>query len=511
MAAPPDPMKHALRIAVCLGLWAGICAAPLRAQRIAPRPPDDAARRAAEARYYTIERVPIPEGLVLEVGAMARGPGDSIALVTRRGDAFWLEGALGKTLSGVKFHRIASGLQEPLGVAWKDGRLWVTQRSELTELIDRDGDRVADEFRTVCDGWGLTGDPHEYAFGFGPDADGNHWITLTLTDSSKSSAFLRGWCVRVGPDGKMTPVAGGVRSAGGIGPNASGEMFYTESQGFWVGSSALHHLKPGSFQGSPVSLRWWPMIPGFGPLPAVFERGERIEQARVHMPMLVPPAVIFPYGDLGQCPTGFVVDRSNGAFGPFAGQLFVGELPFSEVERVFLEQVNGVWQGAAFPFLSGFASGPVALFLDPAGGLLVGSTNRGWGSRGAEPFALERVRWNGVTPFEVLEMRATADGFDLRFTRPVDPVSAANPPAYAMRAWTYEHTAGYGSPKADLVAPRIVAAVAGADGRSVRLTVDGRVRGHVHELKLPGVRSAEGEPLLHPVGFYTLNEIPAAQ
>ena len=42
-----------------------------------------------------------------------------------------------------------------------------------------------------------------------------------------------------------------------------------------------------------------------------------------------------------------------------------------------------------------------------------------------------------------------------------------------------------------------------------RLWVDGLQEGHVHDLAVPGVRSAEGRPLLHPQAYYTLNYVPA--
>ena len=55
----------------------------------------------------------------------------------------------------------------------------------------------------------------------------------------------------------------------------------------------------------------------------------------------------------------------------------------------------------------------------------------------------------------------------------------------------------------------ITKATPGQDGISVRLEVDGMVKGHVHELKMPGIRRKGTEqPLLHEVAYYTLNEIP---
>ena len=48
----------------------------------------------------------------------------------------------------------------------------------------------------------------------------------------------------------------------------------------------------------------------------------------------------------------------------------------------------------------------------------------------------------------------------------------------------------------------------GADKKSVRLKLDPLTKGHVHAIGAPGLRSTEGTPLLHPTGYYTLNEIP---
>ena len=46
------------------------------------------------------------------------------------------------------------------------------------------------------------------------------------------------------------------------------------------------------------------------------------------------------------------------------------------------------------------------------------------------------------------------------------------------------------------------------DGKQVSLKVGGFRPGRIYELHLDGVKSADGDALLHPVGYYTLNEIP---
>jgi hypothetical protein len=60
----------------------------------------------------------------------------------------------------------------------------------------------------------------------------------------------------------------------------------------------------------------------------------------------------------------------------------------------------------------------------------------------------------------------------------------------------------------DKIAPKVTAVAPAADGLSVRIHLDVLTHGHVHELRLPGVKSAKALPILHPIAYYTLNEIP---
>jgi hypothetical protein len=177
--------------------------------------------------------------------------------------------------------------------------------------------------------------------------------------------------------------------------------------------------------------------------------------------------------------------------------------------RVYLEKVNGRYQGACFPFRQGFGSGNVPLRFAPDGSLFVGGTNRGWGSRGNKPFALERLVWTGTKPFEIHDMHARPDGFELTFTQPVDPKTAGDVKSYSMKTFTYIYQATYGSPEVDETKPSIDRAEVAADGKSVRLYVSKLIEGHIHELHAPGILSADGLPLLHKEAYYTLNYIPA--
>ncbi len=460
-----------------------------------------------ESKYYRIETIPIPEGIVLEAGAIQVMPNKQIAVSTRLGDIYMIDGAFETPPKNPKFTKFASGLHEVLGLTVRDGWLYVTQRPEVSRLKDTNGDGRADVFETVAAPWGVNGDYHEYAFGSKFDKEGNIWVTLCLTGSFTSEDPYRGWCFRISHDGKAIPTCSGLRSPGGVGTNYLGDMFYTDNQGPWNGACGLKHLEPGKFVGNPSGNAWYKLTDALGPRPADPVSGSRMHIEAKKIPELVPTAILFPYGKMGQSASGIANDFT-GKFGPFKDQMFVGDQTHSTVMRVYLEKVRGRYQGALFPFKEGFDSGNLSLEFAPNGSLFVGGTDRGWGARGGKPFALQRLDFTGKVPFEIHEMRAKSDGFELTFTEPVDPATVSALDSYTVETYTYIYQSSYGSPEVDRTRPTIKSVKVARDGKSARMMIDGLQEGHVHELHFPGIRSAKGEPLLHPAAYYTMNYIP---
>ena len=131
-------------------------------------------------------------------------------------------------------------------------------------------------------------------------------------------------------------------------------------------------------------------------------------------------------------------------FGPFAGQLFVGDQGHSKLMRVYLEKVNGEYQGANFPFYEGFSSGILRAAWGKDNSLFVGQTSRGWAATGKSPYALERLVWTGNTPFEMKEIHALPDGFNIVFTLPVNRGLAENTDMYELTSFTYKYHNTYG-------------------------------------------------------------------
>ncbi len=461
----------------------------------------------AEREYYRLVSLPIPEELIIEAGAFAQLPDGRIAIGTRHGDIYFVSG-VDDPRPEPTFELFANGLDEIFGLHPIDGGLLVTQSCEMTRVTDSDGDGRADRFDTLSDGWGYE-NYHEYAFGTGPDTDGNMHVALGLSMSYHSRALFRGWVLKITPEGETIPVASGLRSPGGIGPNETGALFYIESQGPWNSACSLKAVTEGSFHGHPVSFNWYPFAPNLGEAPNVPESRTRIITERERVPELTPYAVVFPYIRMGRSIMGFDIDRTGGDFGPFKDQMFLGDFSLSVILRATTEQVNGVWQGACYPFREGLSTGILDVRFTQDGNLLAGGTNRGWPVRGLKPFALERLEWTGVTPFEVERITITSDGFDVRFTLPVEPEIAADPSSWALGTFTHIYRQGYGGPEVDQTTPEVRSAEVSDDGRSVRITLNELKRGHVHEFDLTALRSAMGMELLHKDAYYTVNEVPA--
>ena len=434
------------------------------------------------------------------------------------------------------------GLHEPLGLEYKDGSLYTAQRGELTRLTDTNGDGYADEYYTIY-AWPLSAHYHEYSFGPVIAEDGSFFVTANVAFGDEewwrgeSRVLWRGWTLRITEDGEMTPWATGMRSPAGYG-QFEGELFYTDNQGDWKGSGGVWHVPKGSFTGHPAGLKWSHLPESPVSLTAdqfyakIDKRQERASNGRYIkpeniqneenpdfeyevkelFPEMQPPAVVLPHGILGISNSEIVEDKSSGRFGPFAGQLFVGDQGQSKIMRVVLEKVDGQYQGVAFDFRSGFQSGVMRMDFDTQGNLYVGETNRGWGSAGTTNDGLEYLTWTGRMPFEMKTVKAMPDGFEIEFTMPVDRSSAEYLDSYFSKSYIYKFHPVYGSPQTNMEELQPKGVRLSEDGLRLRLVYDNLRPYYVHEVVLTGIKTAEtGQGLLHPAFYYTLNKIPQGQ
>lgn len=471
----------------------------------------DTAKIQKQEDFYGIHTVPVPEHVFLEVGGMTLFHNDALAVSTRRGEVWVIGNPYLKNGRTPDYRLYAQGLHEPLGLNYIRGDLYLAQRTELTRLRDLDGDGEADEYHTVYS-WPVEGNYHEYAYGPLLDREGNFVVSLNLgyTDRAVSLSRWHGWMLKITPEGEMIPFATGMRSPAGLGMNSAGDLFYAENEGEWVGSGGITHVEKGDFLGHPEGLKWagLPTSPVRLRPEDIQSTGESKFDVAKRVPGLKNTSVWFPHTMLGISTSDILNYDERGKMGPFQGQLFVGDQGHSKIMRVFLEKVNGAYQGAVFPFVEGFSSGVLRMIWGSDGSMFVGMTSRGWGSTGSEPYGLQRLEWNGRVPFEIKQIEARPDGFELEFTKPVDPRGVFNEDSYQVTRFTYMYSHHYGSPVIDPANCPVRAVELSEDRLRVRLVVDSMRQGYIHEIRAGGIRSAENYALLHPAGYYTLNNIP---
>jgi len=294
-----------------------------------------------EEDFFKINKLRSPEGTLLEVGGLCTMPDGNLAISTRRGDVYIVENP---TSAKPYFRKFASGLHEALGIAYKNGSLYVAQRGELTRLFDSNMDGKADVFETIY-AWPLSGNYHEYSYGPKIAPDGSFFVTLNLGFgdvwwSGTSFVPWRGWTLHLFEDGRMEPWATGMRSPCGI-SMIDGELYYTDNQGDWVGSGSIMKVNKGNFMGHPGGLVWTNMPNSplkttqqdiFSKINPRIEFGpdgrrtkpENIENEKYKtlidikkdVPTLQMPAVWLPHGVLG-ISNSEIVKIPKGVFGPF--------------------------------------------------------------------------------------------------------------------------------------------------------------------------------------------------
>ena len=441
-----------------------------------------------------------PEGFQPQVSAMDWTPDGRLAIATwggslnSLGEVYLLDNVTGATdPSQVTYKKVASGLREPMGLAVVDGNIYVSQKHELTELRDTNGDDVADEQRTVAT-WPFGGNFHEFAFGL-LYRGGNFYLNLSVAinyggaTTDPQPAPNRGTSIVVNrATGKITYVAGGLRTPHGIGWGPRNEIFVTDNQGGWLPASKLVHVKQdrffnhftnpdGPFDSNPVTK----------------------------------PVLWLPQNEIANSPSTPVTLRS----GPFRNQLLIGDVTYGGLQRAYLEKVKGEYQGAVFRHTQGLESGLTETTIGPDGAIYVAGlgADGNWGQEGKLKYGLQKLTPNGTNTFDMHSMSATRDGFRITYTQPLSAETIDGlAEAYEVEQWRYVPTPSYGGPKVDEETLSVTSAEVSANRRTVTLRVDGLERDRVVHLRSPRPFSAEnGEELWSTEAWYTLNAIPGRQ
>ncbi|MFJ2554399.1 MULTISPECIES: family 16 glycoside hydrolase [unclassified Streptomyces] len=442
-----------------------------------------------------------PEGFEPQVSAMDWLPDGRLAVTTwggsteTEGEVYVLDHVTGDTgPEKVTYTKIADGLKEPMGIKYVEGKLYVSEKHQLTELSDTEGVNSADEIRKVAS-WPYGGNFHEFAFGLLYER-GDFYLNLSVAINYGGATTVpqpaenRGTTVKVNrKTGKVSYLAGGLRTPNGIGRGPEGELFVTDNQGGWLPASKLLHVKKDRFFNHYT------------------EPDGPFDDRTVTKPVLW-----LPQNEIANSPSTPMLLKK----GPFAGQMLFGDVTYGGLQRADLEKVKGEYQGAVFRHTQGLEAGITRISTGPDGAIYAGGlgADGNWGQEGKLRFGLQKLTPNGKVAFDVKTMRATRDGFELTYTQPLSEETAAKltSGAYSVEQWRYVPTPAYGGPKVDQEVLPVTAARLSDDRRKVRLTIPGLKTDRVVHVRSPRpFASAAGEQLWSTEAWYTLNARPGPE
>ena len=392
---------------------------------------------------------------------------------------------------GDAFDVISDDLPAPYGLAVNANSVDVLCKTSLIRLTQNDSGSANTPYSqsVVADGWGYTSDYHDWAVGLQRDGDGCYYMALPCQqdDRSEAAAKLRGQALKLIPyNSPDTPrayrietMAAGLRFPMGLALSSSGDLFATDNQGNYNPFNELNHLQIGQRYGFINKLE---AKPGFSP---------DFESPAVNLPHPWTRSVN------GLCflntPKALKEKGTGSVFGAFEGDLVGCEYNGLSLVRMSLQKVGGQYQGAAYMFSrtpgadEASFEGPVTCAVSPGGELFVGSIHdSGWGG-GQNTGSIVRLKADGDLPLGIDEIRATASGFEIMFTQPVDAERATRAANYSIRSYRRISTPAYGGDDQDERSEPIRGLRISSDLKSVRLKMNELRGGYVYEINLGSI------------------------
>ncbi|MDP4679902.1 MAG: DUF1080 domain-containing protein, partial [Cyclobacteriaceae bacterium] len=393
-----------------------------------------------------------------------------------------------KSQKPIEVKQIASGLAEPLGIKMVAGEMYVLQKQELTKLIDTDGDEVIDEYRKVCNSWHVTSHYHEFAFGL-LYKEGNFYATLA-TDLGEEYKNVpdRGKVVRISKDGsEFEIIAEGFRTPNGISHGPDGALYVSDNQGNWIPTSKIVRVEKGKF---------------YGFKHADWNRVKDYEEQ--------PPLVWLPHVEISNSPSQQAILN----IGPYKDQMIHGDVTHGGIKRVFIDEVDGIKQGAAFRFIQGLDAGINRLIWGPDRNLYAGGIGSGgnWRHEGHLWYSLNGFTYNQKSTFEMLAVRAKSDGMEIELTEPIISGTNLSVEDFEVQQYHYVATKAYGGPKMDVQVLKVASTNLSEDRRKIFVEIEGIEEGKVVYIRIrnPFI-SQERHSLWSTETWYTMTKKPLNQ
>ena len=350
--------------------------------------------------------------------------GKRAALSTWNGDV-WTVTGLNDTLNTLVWQRIATGLNQPLGLRIVGQQIYVAGRDQITRLVDLNGDGETDFYENFNNDVYNSEHFHEQVMDLQTDTAGNFYYMKSARHALRAQHPHHGTLIRVSPDGEQSDViAYGFRASNGLGIGPGPTFYGTDQEGFWMPANRLNRITDhGKFYGN--LWGWYPP----GEPPDSYE----------------PPLCwVAPFVD--RSPAALVWIPTD-TWGKMENSLLSVSYGAGKVYAVLQHRIEGTVQGAVTELGLEFPTGVMRGRFHPISGDLYLAGMFGWSSNKHEDTGFYRVRMTGSPLRTPKSFSAVSDGLIINFYEPLAPMSAANIENWQVQSWEYRWTEGYGSPQ----------------------------------------------------------------
>jgi glucose/arabinose dehydrogenase len=349
--------------------------------------------------------------------------GKRAAVCSWDGDV-WMVSGLDHPAGGLTWQRIASGLFQPLGLKFRDGRIYVCCRDQIVCLHDLNGDGETDYYECFNNDHQVTEHFHEFAMGLQTDAAGNFYYAKSGRHALPALVPHHGTLLKVSKDGTATEIlATGFRAANGVCLNPDGTFFVTEQEGFWTPKNWINLVEKGGFYGN-----MW----------AYTDITDSSDSA-------MKQPLCWITNDFDRSPAELIWVTSD-QWGPLKGSLLNTSYGHGKIYVVPFEKVNGQAQGGmcALP-LPPFPTGVMRPRFHPINGHLYLCGMYAWAGNQTQPGGFYRVRYTGKPADLPLGLKAKSTGVEITFTDKLDAVNVADVKNYEIKVWGLKRSQEYGS------------------------------------------------------------------
>lgn len=375
--------------------------------------------------------------------------GDSLVVSCWDGDVWKVSGVLSED-GKLVWHRIASGLFQPLGVKIVDDLIYVGCRDQICILHDLNADGETDFYESFNSDHQVTDHFHEFAMGLQVDGQNNFYYAKSARHALPALVPHHGTLLRVSADGQRTDIlATGFRAANGVCLNEDGSFIVTDQEGHWNPKNRINWVREGGFYGNMMGYH-----------DVTDQSDDAMEQP-----------LVWITNSFDRSPSELLwVDSEK--WGPLNGRLLNLSYGYGKVYVVPHEEVDGQMQGGMIQFpIAQFPTGVMRGRFHPEDGQLYACGMFAWAGNQTQPGGMYRLRYTGEPVYLPIELKARKGGVELTFSEPVDEETAVEIANYKLKTWTLKRTRNYGSKHYDEKSVAVTSVQLSKDGKRVFMTI----------------------------------------